>query len=206
MKPILEYIISKSSKRYIIKVTDNNIDDIVFQEMKRLGYNADLNHIDTSEVTDFSYLFCANDKLEYYKLEYKKFNCDISAWNTSNVEKMCCTFNYAREFNCNINEWDVSKVNNFGGMFANCKEFNQPLDKWKFPNAESMNLMFYGCHKFNQDISMWDMSNVNNTQSMFEDCPVFNQDLSKWDIKKALKNGSTNRMFNHCGIEEKYKC
>ena len=206
MKPILEYIISKSSKRYVIKANNNNIDDVVFKEIKRLGYNADLNHIDTSEVIDFSYLFCANDFILYHHPEYKKFNCDISSWNTSNVEKMFATFNCCNEFNCNINEWDVSKVESFCGMFVNCKKFNQPLDKWKFPKAESTNAMFLGCERFNQNISMWDMSKIKDTGEMFEKCKNFNQDLSNWDIRLALRIGNVSDMFANCGIEEKYKC
>ena len=52
MKPILEYIISKSSKRYTIKATDKTIHDIIDSEVKRLGLNSSLNHIDTSKVTN----------------------------------------------------------------------------------------------------------------------------------------------------------
>ena len=60
-----------------IKVTDDTIRSVVKDEIKRLGENADLNHIDVSEVTNMSYLFLNSH-----------FNGDIEAWEVSNVTDM----------------------------------------------------------------------------------------------------------------------
>jgi hypothetical protein len=47
------------------------------EEISKNGYNCDLNHIDTNEITDMSYLFAMDDH-HAYKLY--KFNGDISSW------------------------------------------------------------------------------------------------------------------------------
>jgi hypothetical protein len=64
-----------------IIATDKTIKEIVKNEIKRLGKNANLNHIDTSQVTDMSYLF-------YNTI----FDGDISQWNVSNVKNMSYMF------------------------------------------------------------------------------------------------------------------
>ena len=63
--------------KQVIIATDDTIKDIVESEIKRLGNNADLNHINVSQVTDMSDLFADSD-----------FNGDISCWDVSNVKDM----------------------------------------------------------------------------------------------------------------------
>ena len=60
-----------------IIATIETIKEIVKSEIERLGNNADLNHIDVSQVTDMSYLF-----------KKSEFNGDISKWNVSSVTNM----------------------------------------------------------------------------------------------------------------------
>ncbi len=66
------------------------------------GKNADLNHINTSDVTDMSKLF-----------RFSTFNGDISKWDTSSVTDMRYMFSGATAFNQSLNSWDVSKVTNY---------------------------------------------------------------------------------------------
>ena len=61
---------------------------IVDKLIKERGNKADLNDIDTSEITDMHALF--------YKSE---FNGDISNWDVSNVEDMDYIFCYNSKFN-----------------------------------------------------------------------------------------------------------
>lgn len=65
-----------------IKATNDTIHDIVRQEIERLGNEADLNHIDVSEVTNMVELF-----------EYTAFNGNIEQWNFDNIESMTDIFN-----------------------------------------------------------------------------------------------------------------
>src|SRR5690554_4327650 len=124
-----------------IVVDDGNVYNIVRDEIKRLGNEADLNHIDVSGVTDVSHLF-----------SYSYFNGDISKWDVSNVKNMYSMF-YNSKFNQDISNWDVSNVENMGGMFRNSR-FNQDISKWDVSNVKYMDGMFFNS-PFNQDIDMW---------------------------------------------------
>ena len=90
-----------------IIATNETIKEIVNSEIERLGDNADLNHIDVSQVTDMSQLFLGSS-----------FNGDISKWDVSSVENMCGMF-AASKFEGDISNWDVSNVTKMYGMFDN---------------------------------------------------------------------------------------
>lgn len=176
MKPILEYIISKSSKRYVIKATDNTIKNIVKDELDRLGHDANLNHIDVSEVTNMRSVFDRNRK-------------DFG-WNTH------------ADINPDISEWDVSKVITMENMFWDCIKFNGDISEWITSNVKNTNSMFYSCKKFNCDISKLDMGSVESMSCMFQECKKFNQDLSCWDVSNVTNDWMT---FKNCPIKEEYK-
>ena len=74
------------------------LEQIIKDTIKEKGNNCDLNFIDTSLITDMSYLF-ANSK----------FNGDISEWDVSNVEDMTDMFRNSN-FNGDISKWNVSNV------------------------------------------------------------------------------------------------
>ena len=55
-----------------IKCTDDNIEDIIKEQVELLGNEADLNHLDVSNVTKMWHLFSIS-----------QFNGDISKWDVS---------------------------------------------------------------------------------------------------------------------------
>jgi surface protein len=154
MRLITEYLSTKVAQTKI-KATDETIKQIVKDELDRLGHDADLNHIDVSEVTNMDSLFSCYDA--DLGPEYNDLNPDISQWNVSNVHDMRYMFAHCYNFNCDISGWDVSNVIN-------------------------MNCMFFYCEKFNQDISRWDVSKVKHCTNIFEDCPIKEEFKPKFNI------------------------
>ena len=92
--------------------TKDELRKIIKQKIESEGNECDLNDIDTSNITDMSYLFLESD-----------FNGDISKWNVSNVENMIYMFANSK-FNGDISKWDVSNVVYKSCMFDNC-----PIEK-----------------------------------------------------------------------------
>ena len=134
MKPIYKYLSTKI-KNSNIKATNKDFVHILITEIKRLGPDADLNHIDVSDVTNMYDPF-------YWNNEH--FNCDISKWNVSNVTMMQEMFLNCVKFNCDISEWDVHNVKNMSKMFYKCTSFNQDLSSWDVSNVINNVDMFGG--------------------------------------------------------------
>lgn len=113
------------TKQKTIVATNATLKLIVHAEIRRLGDNADLNHIDVSQVTNMRGLFA-----------YSKSNCDISKWDVRNVTNMYEAF-YHSKFNRDISRWDVSKVANMSWMFAFSKfTAIEHIEKWGLDPAK----------------------------------------------------------------------
>ena len=170
MKPIYKYLSTKI-KNLKIKATNDNIRQIVKGELDRLGHDADLNHIDVSEVTDMHALFSCY-KYDYLGSKYKDLNPDISLWDVSNVINMKQMFYLCKNFNSDISGWNVSKVEDMHSMFSWCEKFNQDISGWDVSKCEDMEFMFNECKKFNKDISNWDVRKVKEYEHIFNNCPI----------------------------------
>ena len=125
MKNINNYITEKfklSSKNigHTYNYHPKNRDELkklVDKLIKERGIDANLNDIDTLEITDMSFLFVDSE-----------FNGDISQWDVSNVEDMRYMFDSSK-FNGDINDWNVKNVKYMRDIFFNCPlEKNPP--KW----------------------------------------------------------------------------
>ena len=89
--------------------TRDELEKLVKKLIKERGNEADLNDIDTSEITDMSYMF-----------QHSSFNGDISEWDVSNVKDMGYMF-WDSSFtakNGDISYWDVSNVKNMRRMLT----------------------------------------------------------------------------------------
>ena len=141
--------------------TKRELHNLLNQLIEERGNKGNFNDIDTSKITDISYLFYMDN-----------FNGDISKWDVSNVKDMTGTFYGCESFNQPLNNWDVSNVTDMDGMFYGCESFNQPLNNWDVSNVTNMDYMFDGCELFNQDISNWDVSKVDDVKNIFYNCPI----------------------------------
>lgn len=145
----------------------------VRSEISRLGTDANLNHLDVSEITNMFSLFCATG-----------FCGDVSLWDVRNgktFEKMFYRTKFSDTFD--ISKWDVSNAINMSGMFM-CSDFKGNISGWNVGKVENMSGMFM-CSSFNGDISGWDVGNVNIFSEMFHYNGCFHQDLSSWDLTSA---------------------
>ncbi|MBQ9243348.1 MAG: BspA family leucine-rich repeat surface protein, partial [Proteobacteria bacterium] len=130
-----------------------------------------LNHWDTSNVTDMSYIF----------YDAQTYNYPVNDWDTSNVTDMSHMFDGAKAFNQPINNWDTSNVTDMSWMFYDAASFNQPINNWDTSNVTYMSGMFEGASTFNQPINNWDTSNVTHMFDMFRGASAFNQTINNWD-------------------------
>ena len=164
MIALYEYLNNKISKQERIEANNDTIKNIVLNEIMRLGLNADLNHIDTSEVTDMNLVFSPINYRsftgEYREMKKKlsKFNGDVSKWDVSNVETMSSMFRGCEKFDCDLGDWDVSKVKDMSNMFSGCSSFRGiGLEKWHKDSLNWSNGMFDGC------------SNIKNREKKYDD-------------------------------------
>ena len=105
--------------------TREELKDIIEDRISKEGPNCDMNDIDTSRITDMSYLF-----------ELSVFNGDISKWNVSNVENMSDMFSFS-SFNGDISKWNISNVKYMSSMFYHSM-FNRDISNWDVSNAQYM--------------------------------------------------------------------
>ena len=139
MKRLKDIITEKLRINKNIKINQHNyqpkdideLEKLINKLIKERGYKADLNDIDTSEITDMSDLFWSS-----------KFNGDISEWDVSNVTNMKSMFDNC-EFNGDISEWDVSNVTDMTRMFMD-SEFNGDISDWDVSSVKNMDRMFNG--------------------------------------------------------------
>ena len=111
--------------------TSNELRELINELIEERGNDANLNDIDTSEITDMSQLFFKSN-----------FNGDISEWDVSKVEDMSYMF-VCSSFNGDISNWDVSNVKGMFCMFYGSEFTGEhgDISKWDVSNAK--NNMYY---------------------------------------------------------------
>ena len=186
-----------SNSKLLSKTKPESKDELqalIFKELNKQGPDADLNFIDTSEITDMSWLF--------HTLGIG--NIQIDEWDTSNVTNMVGMFYNCENFDGDLSRWDTSKVTNMGTMFYGCQVFEGVgLDSWNVSKVTKMDTMFTYCEKFDGNLSSWDVSKVVNMDGMFSKCSIFRgTGLDKWGPRVSKVN-NMNYMFSEC---PKLKC
>ena len=130
MKTINQYIIERlkissdlNKKEYKYHPqTSDELQKLIITLYKKRGPNADLNDIDTSKITDMSYLF------DDYNIK-KNMNFDISQWDVSNVQDMAFMFFMCEKFNSDLSQWNIASVENISSMFEGCSSL-KTYPKW----------------------------------------------------------------------------
>jgi len=178
----LQNPINISDSDQSIFIDTSNVTDMSYMFYNCINFNQPIN-FDTSKVKDMSSMF----------YECHNFNQPIN-FDTSKVEDMNSMFYDCINFNQPIN-FDTSNVKDMNSMFYDCHNFNQPINFSDTSKVEDMRLMFYECYVFNQPINFSDTSKVEDMSLMFYSCRNFNQDLESWDTSNVTKMDS---MFQDC--------
>lgn len=100
-----------------------------------------LNKLDTSNVTDMTYMFFFCEGFT---------SLDLSNFDTSKVTEMSFMFSYDKALtSLDLSRFNTAKVTNMWWMFFNCTALSKIYvsDTWSTANVTSSNDMFQGCTK-----------------------------------------------------------
>ena len=163
--------------------------------------SVDLTYLDTSLVTDMSYMFNYCISLT---------NLNISSFDTSNVTDMRSMFAFSGIVTVDLSSFNTSKLRYLGGtrtsdntgsygMFANCENLiSVDLSNFDTSNVVSLNSLFYGCDNLTSVIfgENFVTSKVTNMALMFMFCENLQDlNLSGFDTSKVT---DMNHMFCNC--------
>lgn len=141
----------------ILKARDTTIKQIVQKSLKKLGSDADLNFIDVSAVTDFSWLFDNADG-------NFDFTGDISNWDVSSARTFKGMF-HKSSFNGDLSKWKFPNATDLSQMFTEAK-YNRDLSGWDVSGVKDFSMMFSGS-EYSQDISSWSMDSATEIDKLF---------------------------------------
>ena len=147
------------------------------------------NHsVDTSKVTDMSYMFYITEKSNLKTLE-------LSDFDTSNVITMSYMFDNSTATEIKgLEKFNTSKVTNMSHMFLNSKATTLDLSSFDTSKVTDMGYMFTGSEATEiKGLNKFNTSNVTNMGGMFGHIKVKILDLSKFDTSKVTDMGY---MFN----------
>ncbi|WP_025186176.1 BspA family leucine-rich repeat surface protein [Enterococcus faecalis] len=139
-----------------------------------------LDYLDTSQVTDMSYMFTNCTGLQ---------TLDVSNFDTSQVTNMRGMFFLCTGLQTlDVSNFDTSQVTDMNNMFAGCKAL-QTLDLSNFNTNQVTDMagMFSSCDKIQTvNVSNFDTSQVTNMRGMFSHCWELQAlDVTKFDTSKV---------------------
>ena len=181
-----------------------------FSGMSKLEVIADLENLNTSQVTDMSFMFSMREGEEYGDYQTNLASLDVGNFDTSNVTSMAGMFRgCTRLTSLDVSHFDTSNVTNMRGIFSGCRSLTS-LDVSHFDTSNVTNMAgmfdmaddvkpFYGIALLaNLDVSHFDTRNVTNMYAMFAGCRVLrNLDVSHFDTSNVTDMGY---MFECCGV------
>ena len=170
------YYYSEASKIYM-----NEDSTYIFSCLYDFVTEIDASGFDTSKVTDMSYMFAYDQKLE---------TLNISNWDTFNVTNMFSMFygNYSLT-DVSFSSFNTSEVTNMSVMFAyNGSLTNLDLSSFDTSNVTDMSDMFEYCEKLESlDVTSFDTRKVTDMAAMFEGLSALTSlDVSNFETPSLL--------------------
>ena len=163
-----------------------------FVILENLTSIVNIENLNTSEVTDMSYMFASCEKLQ---------SIDVTHFNTSKVKYMIGMFDGCSSLKTlDLTNWDTSNVVYMGSIFSGCEELTSitSLENLDLSKVISMTRMFEGCKKLEiLNLMGWNTSNVTDMSAMFWNCSNLKKIFvgDKWSTEKVTES---NFMFSNC--------
>lgn len=185
----------KTYKTQIASNGDNGTtyDDYMFSGKPAIGTITFSKNIDTSNVTNMSYMF-----YQCFKLTSIEFGANF---DTSNVTSMECMFMECQSLkDVDLSGFNTSNVTNMNSMFSHCYGFTSlDLSMWDTSNVIIMTQLVQGCQNLTSvDLRGWDTSKVKYMSKMFNTCEKLKTiyvTRGKWSTAQA----NVSDMFYYCG-------
>ncbi len=149
----------------------------LFKDLKHYAEEVDFSHLDTSNITDMSYMF------EDVKIR----NLDLSSFDTSNVTTMKYMFMYLGAEELDLTSFSAEKLSNISYMFS----YSRNLKTLKISNSFTTNdKLTNASHLFQDtpslellDLSWLVINNKVDASSIFHTSGFKYLDLSHWTFK-----------------------
>ena len=150
----------------------------------------DLTYLDTSTVSDMSYMFFKTSSIE---------TLDLTSLNTSNVTNMKAMFSGCMQLkNVDVSNFNTINVTDMQQLFNGCKSLtNINLSSFNTSKVTNFYYMFNECNSLTEiNLSNFDTSSVTNMVGMFRKCTS----LKKINLSSFITNKVTNTyyMFLNC--------
>ena len=150
-----------------------------FNEMYSLQSITGLSYLNTSEVTNMSWMFA-----DSYMLE----SLDVSHFNTVKVTDMSYMFRDCKLLeSLDVSHFNTSKVTNMESMFDGLTALKSlDVSRFNTANVENMSSMFSDCHLLTSlDVSSFNTANVTDMSHMFRCRALTSLDLSSFDTSNV---------------------
>ena len=161
-----------------------------FKYCKALETISNLENLNTTKVTDMSYMFNGCQNLS---------SLDLSYFNTTNVTNMTHMFEGCKALtSLDLTNFNTEKVTDMACMFFNCQNLSSlDLSYFNTTNVTNMYTMFEGCKALTSlDLTNFNTAKVTNMSYMFYGCSALTSlNLSKFDTQKVKDMRS---MFYNC--------
>lgn len=153
-----------------------------FSQCKQLTSISGIENLNTSEVTDMSWMF--NDCTVLQSL-------DVSHFDTKNATTMYCMFlNCSSLTSLDVSHFDTRKVTDMGWMFcADSLLTSLDVSHFNTENVTRMTSMFWWCKSLTTlDVSHFDTKNVTSMGWMFNGCEMLeNLDVSNFNTANVTE-------------------
>ncbi|MFT8599818.1 MAG: BspA family leucine-rich repeat surface protein [Leuconostoc pseudomesenteroides] len=138
----------------------------------------DSTNLDTSDVTDMSYMF-------YYSADEGAPEIDVSSFDTRKVTSMMFMFGHSSATTLDLSSFDTSSVNDMELMFFYSSAKTLNLSSFNTSAVTNMVDMFSHSSATTLDLSGFDTSKVINMNNMFSYSSAQTLDLSGFDTSKV---------------------